>query len=331
MKGNMAATIKDVAEVAGVSFKTVSRVLNNDAAVTNATRARVHEAVQQLNYRVHQNARQLRSRKSNTIGFITDEIATTPHAVHIIRGAQSEAWLHKKFLMVINTDLDETIEREATEMLLERGIDGIIYATMYHREVAIPAVPEGVPVVLLDCFEQSNAHPAIVPDEHQGGYLATRTLLERGHTRIAFINVNNPYAGEKRLAGYLAAHQDAGVPTDATLVTTGNGMADMGYALTLNLMELEDRPTALFCGNDRTAMGAYNALARLQLRIPQDVAVIGFDNEELIAAHLDPPLTTIELPHFEMGKWAINQIMHPDKTRAGPYKIECPLVWRTSA
>lgn len=326
----VAATIKDVAQAAGVSFKTVSRVLNNNVSVTDETRARVYGAVEKLDYRVHQNARQLRTKKSNTIGFITDEIVTTPHAVHIIRGAQQAAWAHKKLLLVVNTERDEAIEAEAVEMLLERGVDGIIYATMYHREVVVPKVLENVPTVLLDCFDQSGTHPSVVPDEFQGGYLATQTLLEQGHTRIGLINVDNPFAGEKRLAGYISAHEVAGVLVDTNLVRVGNSMADMGHALTLELMNLERPPTAFFCGTDRTAMGTYNALASLRLRIPQDVAVVGFDNEELISAYLCPPLTTVELPHFEMGRWAINKLMATNGARTTPCTLECPLVRRES-
>lgn len=326
----MAATIKDVASAAGVSFKTVSRVLNNDASVTDETRARVHAAVEKLDYRVHQSARQLRTKTSNTIGFVTDEIITTPHAVHIIRGAQQAAWKHRKLLLTVNTERDETIEAEAIERLLERGVDGIIYATMFHREVVIPKALASVPTVLLDCFDHSGAFASVVPDEFQGGRLATETLLAKGHTRIGLINVDNPVAGEKRLAGFVSAHETAGVPVGRDLIRVGNSMADMGFSLTLELMGLEHPPTAFFCGNDRTAMGTYSALASLGLRVPEDVAVVGFDNEELIAAYLRPPLTTVALPHFEMGVWAVNKLIAPKKGKAAPHRLECPLIRRAS-
>jgi LacI family transcriptional regulator len=326
----MAATIKDVALAAGVSFKTVSRVLNNDAAVADETRARVHEALEKLDYRVHQNARQLRTKTSNTIGLVTDEIITTPHAVRIIRGAQQVAWTHEKLLLTVNTERNEAVEAEAIDRLLERGVDGIIYATMFHREVVIPDALRSVPTVLLDCFERQGAFPSVIPDEFQGGYLATETLLARGHTRVGLINVDNPFAGEKRFAGYVAAHRAANVAVDLSLVKVGNSMADMGHTLTLELMQHDRPPSALFCGNDRTAMGAYNALADLGLRIPDDVAVVGFDNEELIAAYLRPALTTVALPHFEMGAWAVNKLMDKGKGEVAPHLLECPLVQRES-
>lgn len=326
----MSATIKDVAKFAGVSFKTVSRVMNDDPAVTRHTRLKVQDAVEQLGYRPHLNARQLRTQRSNTIGFVTDEIVTTPHAVHIIKGAQRAAWERKKLLLVINTERDLQVESEATEMLLERRVDGIIYATMYHREIVVPKVPAHMPVVLLDCFDRDHKYASVVPDEFQGGYLATETLLEQGHTRVGFINVDNPPAAQGRLAGYFRAHADKGLATDDRLILAGNSMADMGQQLTQNLMALQNPPTALFCGNDRTAMGAYNALARLGLNIPNDIAVIGFDNEELIAAYLQPPLTTAALPHAEMGRWAVETLLTPNSDTPPQHKMSCPLIKRDS-
>lgn len=326
----MSVTIKDVAKFAGVSFKTVSRVMNNDPAVTIQTRVRVQSAIEQLGYRPHLDARQLRTQKSNIIGFITDEIVTTPHAVHIIKGAQQAAWERKKLLLVINTERDLQVEGEATEMLLERRVDGIIYATMYHREVAVPEVPASMPVVLLDCFDRDRKYASVVPDEFQGGYLATKTLLEQGHTGVGFINVDNPPAARGRLAGYLRAHVDRGIASDDQLVLVGDSYADTGQQLTRQLMTSQNPPTALFCGNDRMAMGAYNALASMRLSVPDDVAVIGFDNEELIAAYLRPPLTTVALPHAEMGRWAVETLFESRSDTQLQHKMMCPLIERDS-
>ncbi len=326
----MTVTIKDVAKIAGVSFKTVSRVINNDSSVTSQTRETVLNAIGQLGYRPHLDARQLRTQKSNIIGFITDEIVTTPHAVHIIKGAQQAAWERKKLLLVINTERDLQVEGEATEMLLERRVDGIIYATMYHREVAVPEVPASMPVVLLDCFDRDRKYASVVPDEFQGGYLATKTLLEQGHTRVGFINVDNPPAARGRLAGYLRAHVDRGIASDDQLVLVGDSYADTGQQLAQQLMTLRNPPTALFCGNDRMAMGAYNALASMNLSVPNVVAVIGFDNEELIAAYLRPPLTTVALPHAEMGRWAVETLLQPIADTPVQHKMSCPLIERDS-
>lgn len=332
----MAITIKDVAKAAGVSFKTVSRVLNDDPAVRVATRRRVLEAAQSLDYRPHQSARQLRTQTSETIGFITDEIATSPHAGNIIKGAQFEAWRHHKLLLVVNTDLDASIEKRAVDMMLERGVDGIVFAAMYHRAVSPPTALEKVPTVLVDCFDEARKFASVVPNEVQGGYAATSVLLERGYRCIGFINVHpvqNAPAATGRLEGYRLAHETFRVPVNDDFIRFGNTDADQGYLETLALMSMPNPPTALFCGTDRTAMGAYDALRELGLRIPKDIAVIGFDNQELIANFLRPALSTVALPHFEMGRWAVRYLLKSLKG-VGYYpiqhKIPCPLVLRAS-
>lgn len=330
----MAPTIKDVAREAGVSFKTVSRVLNHDPGVRKETRQKVLAAAGRLDYRPHQNARQMRTQTSHTIGFITDEIATSPHAVNIIKGAQHSAWQHEKLLLVVNTERDERIERRAAEMMLERGVDGIIFAAMYHREVTPPRALSEVPSILVDCYAERTSLPSVVPDEVQGGRLATKALIERGHRRIGFINVDpikNAAAARGRLAGFRQAHQEFDLPLDDALLRYGNTDADQGYAKTLELMRLPNPPTALFCGTDRTAMGAYDALRELSLRIPDDVAVIGFDNQDIIAAFLQPALSTVALPHFEMGQWAVEYLLEPDREpQPKQQNLPCPLVLRES-
>jgi LacI family transcriptional regulator len=332
------ATIKDVARAAGVSFKTVSRVLNDDPAVKDITRLKVLQSFADLDYRPHQNARQLRTQKSNTIGFITDEIATTPHAVNIIKGAQHEAWQHNKLLLVVNTERDKEIEREALDMMLERRVEAIIYATMFHRNVFVPPLPDEMPVILLDCYSETKRYPSVVPDEVQGGRTATEKLIEKGHGRIAIITNDKLSKGHPapkgRLEGYKQALQNAGIPFDKTLFLEGDSNANTGYECTLRLMRLKKPPTAIFCCTDRMAMGAYDALKELGLKIPEDVSVIGFDNEELIAAYLRPALTTIALPHFDMGQWAVKRLLsESDLGNVGKNHKQvfpCPFVERAS-
>jgi LacI family transcriptional regulator len=329
-------TIKQVAHHAGVSFKTVSRVLNDDPKVAPATRERVQRAIAELGYRPNVAARHMRTGRSHIIGFITDEIATTPFAVNIIKGAQNQAWQHNRMLLVTNTERDPLIEERAIEMMLERRVDGIIYATMYHRVVTPPRIIREAPTVLLDCFVADRSLPSVVPDEVEGGRIATETLIARGHRRIGFLNVDferHYPAAAGRLEGYRMALEAHGLPFDDTLVRCGNTMADQGYEHTRELMELPVPPTALFCGTDRTAMGAYDALKELGLRIPEDVAVVGFDNQELIATYLRPALTTIALPHYQMGAWAIQYLVeHPQAQPDNPVqeKVRCPLVERGS-
>jgi LacI family transcriptional regulator len=329
------ATIKEVAALAGVSFKTVSRVLNDDANVSSATREKVLHAIEQLDYRPNLAARYMRTGRSQLIGFITDEIATSPFAGDVIRGAQHEAWQQQKLLFVINTDLDPDIEQEAISMMLERRVEGIIYATMYHRPVEPSVSIRDVPTVLLDCFVEDGSLPSVVPDETKGGRVATEALLKQGHRRIGFLNYVKPIpASLGRLEGYKQALAQHGIPYDESLVCTDEGDAGGGYRCALSLLERANRPSALFCFNDWMAMGAYDAIRKLGLQIPDGVAVIGFDNMEIIASQLHPPLTTMQLPHYDMGQWAVRRLIehveNPVDGQPAQFLMDCPLIERQS-
>jgi LacI family transcriptional regulator len=174
--------------------------------------------------------------------------------------------------------------------------------------------------------------------------LATETLLARGHRRIGFLDAS-PFAAlppatvppaiaaKGRLEGYRSAIETAGIAFDDSLVVQVEPVQDGGYAGARILLERDDRPSALFCFNDRCAMGAYAAIADMGLSIPTDVAVIGFDNQEILAAHSRPPLTTVALPHYEMGYRALERLLaliHDEDEGTGIETVECPLVERDS-
>lgn len=333
-------TIGDVARRAGVSTTTVSFVLNDQAVarIPEETRERVRAAAAALGYRPNAAARLLRTRRSETIGFVTDAVASTPYAGAIIRGAQDAAWAHDKLLIIVNTDHNEQIKRSAVEILLERRVEGLIYAADYHKPVAPPVAPGGIPIVLLDCYAEDRSLPSVVPDEVGGGRTATEALLRKGHRRIGFVNLTRGIpASVGRLEGYAAALARYGVPYDEALVRyvnegLGHGLGQ-GYHAVLDLLRLADPPTALFCGNDRTAMEAYDAVRELGRRIPDDVAVVGFDNQEIIALRLRPALSTVALPHYEMGTWAVDYLLGAgDRGEAPPvqHRIACPYVERAS-
>jgi LacI family transcriptional regulator len=326
----------DVARVAGVSQTTVSFVVNNvpNTNIPQETRERVWAAVEELGWRPNAMARGLRLQHSHTIGLISDEIATSSHAGKIIQGAQDAAWTRDKMLLVINTGNNLDIERAAMEMMLERQVEGLIYATMYHREVAPPPALAQVPLVLLDCYTADHSVPSVVPDEVQGGQTATEVLLRKGHRRIGLINEIGPLPGRfGRLEGYKQALAAYGIRFDPGLICTGTATAPEGYRCALELLQLPERPTALFCYNDSMAMGAYDAVKQLGLSIPGDVAIVGFDNLEVIAAQLRPTLTSIELPHYAMGQWAVEYLLqYAGNAEPAPiqHTIACPLVERFS-
>ncbi|MEA3206629.1 MAG: LacI family transcriptional regulator [Verrucomicrobiota bacterium] len=329
------ATIKDVAHFAGVSFKTVSRVINRSPHVKDEVRQRVLRAAEALEYRPHHHARHMRTQRSKVFGFIGDDIATTPFAGQIIQGAQEAALRREMLLLTFNTGGSSKLENAAVQMALERGVEGIIFAAMYHRSVRVPKDAFRLPLVLVDCFAPKSLAPSVVPDEFQGGYLATKLLLEKGHRRIAMINAGRKYpAAVGRLGGYRHALAEFRIPAKPDLIKTGGWWQDDGYENAWALFQHKQIPTAIFCVSDRIAMGAYDAAKEKGLRIPDDISIVGFDNQELLAAHSRPPLTTVRIPYFEMGAWAVERLIEGAATnhpaRVEPAKLPCPLVLRAS-
>lgn len=330
------ATMSDIALQAGVSRTTVSFVLNNhvsSASIPAGTKDRILEAAKKLSYRPNLAAKVLHTNQTHTIGFITDEIATTPHAVNIIKGAQDAAWVHGKLLLIVNTSSDAKVTETAIEMMLERQVEGIIYAAMYHQEVALPANMYEGSAVLLDCFCADRSLPSVVPDEIQGGRTATEELLKKGHRRIGFLNiVDRTPAASGRLEGYKQALQAYDIPFDEDLVRFHFGDSRGGYQGTLELLQLREPPTAIFCFKDGMAIGVYDALRTLGVSIPGELAVMGFDNQELIAAQLSPPLSTMQLPHYQMGQWAVQLLLEYNGESLPPvqHTIDCPYIERQS-
>ena len=333
-------TIEDVAKVAGVSRGTVSRVLNNHPSVSDEARAKVQDAIEKSNYRPNFSARHMRTDSSNLIGFglLADEVITTPYAVDMIRGAQEVLWSLGKVMLIVNAG--KAMTEASLEALLERRVEGIIYAAMYHHAVELPEHTSQVPIVLANCFSADRTFASVVPDEVAGGYAATKRLLAAGHRRIGFINLGgtdteNPLpipAAIGRLEGYKQALEEYDAPYDEALVRYTRQTPEMNYQLAHELMQLPNPPTAIFCGNDRTALACYGALFELGLRIPKDIAVVGFDNQLDIAQGLWPPLTTVQLPHYEMGKWAVEYLLSASgqPTDATQHVIDCPLIERES-
>lgn len=331
-RNGSAVTMRDVAKAAGVSVATVSHVVNDKpgARIGEDARRRVHEAVAELGYRPNALAKTLSEGGSRFIGLVADAIATTPFAGQIIHGAQDEAWKHGYVLLVANTEGDVEVEKDVIAMMLEHQVHGILYSTWYHREIVVPEILQQTTTVLVDCFAADGAFPAVVPDERQGGRTATEQLLAAGHRRIAFINTTTPSpARTGRLAGYRDALESAGVPFDESLVFSAEPQQEGGFATTVQIVE--SRATAVFCHNDRVAMGLYDGLRERGLRVPADIAVMGFDNQDVIAAHLRPPLSTVALPHYELGAAGVRVLLGIEPVPPdGPLMIACPPVARAS-
>lgn len=327
-----AVTMRDVARAAGVSVATVSHVVNDKpgARIGEDARRRVQEAIKELGYRPNALAKTLSQGGSRFIGLVSDAIATTPFAGQIIHGAQDEAWKHGYVLLVADTDGNAAAEADAIAMMLEHQVRGILYSTWYHREISVPEILQQTDTVLVDCFAADGGFAAVVPDEHQGGRTATEELIAAGHRRIAFINTTSPSpARTGRLAGYREALDAAGIAFDEALVFSAEPQQEGGYATAGSIVE--SGATAVFCHNDRVAMGLYDGLRERGLRIPADIAVMGFDNQDVIAAHLRPPLSTVALPHYELGAAGVRVLLGLESsTDERALLIECPPVLRAS-
>ncbi len=328
-------TLADVARLAGLSTTAASMILTGkpDTRLSADAHAKVHAAAASLGYRPNVAARALRTDKSRSIAFISDYVATTRFASGLIRGALAAAEEAKHVMLVLETGGEPAREIQAVQAALDRQVDGLIFAAMRAREVFVPDVPINAPVVMLN--GTSARFPlSVLPDEYQGGRDAVRLLIEAGvGDDIVLLGHNaDEEAGlfrsemiTRRLAGIRDAMSEARLAFSAEL-SCWNWEPDQGYTLTRQLLSAK-RPGALLCLNDRLAFGAYQALAEAGLAIPGDVALVSFDNDE-IASYLRPGLTTIALPHEQMGRAAVELLLRPDATTGAT--LPMPIIQRGS-
>jgi LacI family transcriptional regulator len=333
------ATLREVAKRAGVSIKTVSRIVNGDAAVNAETRASVQRHLTTLNYVPNHAARQMRSGTSSVYGLMTDAVATTPYSVDIVRGAQSALKERHQTLLIASSDGEPEREHELWQMFRAHRVAGVIYASMFHRphDVGSPAFTDSI--ILANCFATGGDRPSIIPDDEGGGYTQAKYLLQRGHRRIACITlIPQLEATRLRGQGVRRAFQEAGVTFDDRLEMRGmTGPVGQERLVTLDVatqvLRAADRPTAIICGNDQVAMQVYAAAAGLGLSVPQDLSIMGFDDLRLISETLYPQLTTVALPYFEIGRKAVELSLSSREQNEGwapRILVPCPLVERQS-
>lgn len=315
-------TIKDVAAHAGVAFKTVSRVVNNDPTVKLKNREKVLKAIEELGYRPNRAAQMTRRKKSGVVGFIADELLRVPYTFDLIRGAQDLAWQHNKELMVLNVNVNKYSVEGAVNHLFEHRAEGIIYAAMYHREVRLPSQFSEVPTVLANCYDSDGKFPSIVPDEQEAAREITANMLSKGYKRIAFLNLNeNIIAAKLRKKGVEQAFADAKQSSDNLVIESviiGDENEERSITRKRAAELIKDfKPDAILCGQDPMAVEVYFVVQSLGLQVGKDIGIGSFDDWDIIPSLLQPGLTTMALPHYEMGKWAFNYLLteRTDKTR----------------
>ncbi|AHG48583.1 hypothetical protein RLEG12_06555 (plasmid) [Rhizobium leguminosarum bv. trifolii CB782] len=325
-------TQRKVAEAAGISLKTVSRVINNDPMVNEQTRKKVREVIDRLGYSPHQAARMMRSQKSNIIGFLANDVATKWCSTSLISGAQDAAWAHDKQLMLFNVDADEHREKRAIEQLVSFRAEAVIYATEYLTKVNLGQTID-LPVILLNCFDEGNRYPAFIPDDYLAAFELTNEIIRRGAKNPFFFNAApHLVAAQRRADGFKDACSNAGLDFSDRILSgalyTSEGRELRAYELASRILRGNNKPDVVLCGQDTQALQVYLAAAEAGLRVGMDLAIASFDNEEPICSILRPGLSTMALPYYEMGYAAVEAAISP-RARKGK-TLKCTFIDRHS-
>ncbi|MEB8679996.1 ribose operon transcriptional repressor RbsR [Cronobacter malonaticus] len=305
------ATMKDVARLAGVSTSTVSHVINKDRFVSEAIRLRVEDAIRTLNYAPSALARSLKLNQTRTIGMLITA-SSNPFFSELVRGVERSCFERGYSLVLCNTDGDEQRMNRNLETLLQKRVDGLLLlCTETHQpSPAIMKRYPAIPTVMMDWSPFDGGSDVIQDNSLLGGDIATRYLIDKGYTRIACVTGPlDKTPARLRLEGYRTAMQRAGLPVADGYEVIGDFEFAGGLRAMQSLLALPEPPQAVFMGNDAMAVGAYQALYQAGLRIPQDIALVGYDDIEL-ASYMTPPLTTIHQPKDELGELAIDVLIH---------------------
>ncbi len=329
------ATLADVAARAGMSKAAVSMILNDrpGSRLSAAAADRVRAAAAELDYRPNPAARVLRKGRTRTLGFISDEVTLTRQASGLLGGALEVAKTHDHTVLIAETGGVDGGIGEAFETMIDHRVDGILIGLMRARRVELPAAPAGVPVVLLN-GTADNAGATVLPDERAGGHAVARRLIEAGHSRVGIVgrlpdplirDLSRTATIALRFAGIDAAFADAGI--EPVQIEMPDWQPELGFDGTLRLMRHHPEVTAIVAGNDAVALGVYQALAQQSRRVPEDVSVISFDDEEL-ARYQRPGLTTARLPYAEIG--ALGAAMLLGRHDLGSELVPMPIIERHS-
>lgn len=302
-------TLHDVAKRAGVAPITVSRVINNTGYIRQETRQRVLEAVEELGYVPNRLARGLRSRRSNVLALVLADISN-PFFTQIARGVEDTASEHGYMVIYCNTDESEDEEEKYLHLLLQNRVDGILFVPAGSGAGAIEAARRhNTPLVLIDRRPPGAVLDSVRGDSFGGAYQLGRLLLDLGHRRIALLNgPAGVSTADERLAGFACALDQAGVPAGERLSFCGRFTSESGRQMTLQALASNPPPTALLAANNFIALGALQALQQSGLRVPQDVALAGFD--DLPDALVTFPFLTVAVqPAYEMARQATELLL----------------------
>jgi len=302
-----------------------------DMRISEDARQRVLRAAQELDYRPNLMARSLRTKVTRTIALVSDTIASDPYAGRAIHGSLAAAVAHGHLLFIGETEGDPVVEEKLISDFLDRQVDAFIYASMFTRYVRLPKVLKGRRVVLLNCLTRAArpAQHAVIPDELSAGWSAAKVVAESGHRDGIYVVGNTAervFAAKERLAGIREGLSAAQARLAGTIDC--NWWPEPAYEAVRTALAGGLRPKVLICLNDRIALGAYQALREAGVTIPEEVSVVSFDDSEL-AAWLRPQLTSVALPHYQLGWQAVERLLGP-QTEPAVLRVPMPVRHRTS-
>lgn len=308
----MTISIKDIAKEMNISYSTVSRALNNSPRIKSETREQIQRKASEMGYLPSAVARSLVTRRTNTIGVVVTTI-TDLFFAEVIEGIEETALNYGYNVILTNSDGVPEHELAAIQNLRERRVDGIVLVAACaskeskERLFASPAV--ATPIVIINNVQQEHIGYSVETDNLSGGQIATQHLLDLGHRRIAYIaGPETEWDSVERQRGYEQTLRAAGLAVDPALIVRGSNRPEDGLAAMQQLLALPSPPTAIFCYNDVSALGAMRAIHAAGRRIPQDFSVVGFDDIAL-ASFFEPPLTTIAQAKREMGEKAVQMVL----------------------
>lgn len=319
---NQNPNLKDVAKKAGVSIATVSRALNYPDKVDSKTLARINKVIKGINYKPNRVAQRLRIKGGNRkiIGLLVPDIQN-PFYVEVVRGVEDYAYSRNYALLMSNFAQSKEKEKMYLDIMKSESVDGLIVAPYdEHDAEVISLIKEGIPTVCVDRGLANVNVDTILVDNENGAFEAVELLIKKGHKRIAYIGgLPSIPTSQQRKDGYVKAFMKNNIKVDEKLIRFGDSKKESGNQITRELLKMKNPPTAIFAGNNLITLGTLETIHSLGLSIPNDVAVIGFDDMPW-AISLNPPLTAVKQPGYEIGKQAAGllyqRIMDPEKLSA---------------
>jgi len=319
----MPATIKDIKEQTGLSLATISKYLNG-GNVLPENRVKIEAAIEALHYEVNEIARGLVTNRTQTVGIVIYNVES-PFSGQIMHHLSEHLRQNGYGMLICDSCNDEEMEQKNVKYLLNKKVDGIIVLPVSHKSAFLkPAVDAGVPIVLMDRALSDGVFDCVKIDNRMSAFRATNTLIENNHKKIAVIASEREYTGRERYAGFVDAMVQAGLSVPDEYIRRGTHSLETGYKNMKELLELKDRPTAVFIDNYEIMLGSMMAVNESDYKCPDDISLLGFD-DQLIFHLVDPPIYMVEQPIEKMGEKAVEILLERIRNGVSEMPMEISL------